>query len=742
MTASRTAARGRRPAAAPVWGWRTAGYQAARQTARRLQAQRVGEEVGGPQAAGVAPDPRDPQPRRARAAAIAPTYPGRLDEDGSSPGAPSARNAVVSAGLAAGQTTMSCARRPPPPRGRSRERLLAALDRPAARARPPRRARERRRRLAGRGLKLGLDVAFSTAGSRLRREAASFLGARRRGPGGCDRLPGEIGAPDQPRGGGGGRPGGDEGPAARHLHSSEPLAREPGDSSWTVTGEARSAAISSRTRASWAQASADRRPQRYGVTRSSSLSRRASAVRITLSRAQHPINADPGAVAFTLGPGVALGALGVLGFSFFAAATRLAVPDHQPWHIAFGRATVAAVLAAIYPGDAHAAEGRPRRWRSLAIVASASSSASRCSRRSPSEAQTAQPTAPSSSRSCPPLPPSPPSPRAGSGRGRILAGERRRPRRGARLHRRERGRRAEQQAGDLYLLRRHRAVRRRLRRAAGASRARWGAATICWALHAQRARVRDGRRRGRRGDRRPARRNDRGSASPTSPIISMFLARLLRLVRGARAPAASPVGQVQFAQPVLTLRVGRRLVLGESIGAFTAVAGAGRVARQRGGDAPAEPVRDPPPWRSRPRPSASATSRAPTPSAARRSPSTRTPSARPTRCTSTSSAPRPGLPRRGRRRRCSASSSAASRLGPVMFDPRSDRLRPPAAQQRQEFRWGPLVVSGDEIETTMTVTDISARGDRLLHVRRSPRTEDSDSRVVGTWSNIVRGGEQ
>src|SRR4051812_50048308 len=46
-----------------------------------------------------------------------------------------------------------------------------------------------------------------------------------------------------------------------------------------------------------------------------------------------------------LGPGVALGALGILGFSFSFPATRLAVEDLDPWLVAFGRATGAAAPA-------------------------------------------------------------------------------------------------------------------------------------------------------------------------------------------------------------------------------------------------------------------------------------------------------------------------------------------------------------------------------------------------------------
>src|SRR3954467_3230205 len=70
-----------------------------------------------------------------------------------------------------------------------------------------------------------------------------------------------------------------------------------------------------------------------------------------------------------LGPGVALGALGILGFSFSLPATRLAVADLDPWLVAFGRATVAAVLAAASLPAPRAPRPTRRQVRSLAITA-------------------------------------------------------------------------------------------------------------------------------------------------------------------------------------------------------------------------------------------------------------------------------------------------------------------------------------------------------------------------------------
>src|SRR3954470_11528898 len=70
-----------------------------------------------------------------------------------------------------------------------------------------------------------------------------------------------------------------------------------------------------------------------------------------------------------LGPGVVLGSLGILGFSFSFPATRLAVAGLDPWLVAFGRATVAAALAAIYLRATRAPLPRRTHARSLLIVA-------------------------------------------------------------------------------------------------------------------------------------------------------------------------------------------------------------------------------------------------------------------------------------------------------------------------------------------------------------------------------------
>ena len=58
----------------------------------------------------------------------------------------------------------------------------------------------------------------------------------------------------------------------------------------------------------------------------------------------------------------------------------------------------------------------------------------------------------------------------------------------------------------------------------------------------------------------------------------------------------------------------------------------------------------------------------------------------------------------------------------------------------QEFRWGPLVVAGDEIQTTVTVKSIEERDGKGFYVFESVSKNQRDETVcVGTWTNIVRG---
>ncbi|MEV6237913.1 DMT family transporter [Lentzea sp. NPDC051838] len=67
--------------------------------------------------------------------------------------------------------------------------------------------------------------------------------------------------------------------------------------------------------------------------------------------------------------GVTLGALGVLGFSFSLPATRLAVAGLDPWFVAFGRAFVAGVLAVAYLALSRAPLPSATQIRRLVVVA-------------------------------------------------------------------------------------------------------------------------------------------------------------------------------------------------------------------------------------------------------------------------------------------------------------------------------------------------------------------------------------
>jgi len=67
--------------------------------------------------------------------------------------------------------------------------------------------------------------------------------------------------------------------------------------------------------------------------------------------------------------GVTLGALGVLGFSFSLPATRLAVAGLDPWFVAFGRAAGAGLLAIAYLALSRAPRPSATQVRRLVVVA-------------------------------------------------------------------------------------------------------------------------------------------------------------------------------------------------------------------------------------------------------------------------------------------------------------------------------------------------------------------------------------
>jgi acyl dehydratase len=75
-----------------------------------------------------------------------------------------------------------------------------------------------------------------------------------------------------------------------------------------------------------------------------------------------------------------------------------------------------------------------------------------------------------------------------------------------------------------------------------------------------------------------------------------------------------------------------------------------------------------------------------------------------------------------------------------MFDPEIGIDFARLVHAGQAFTWGPLVVAGDEISTTVSVKDVSERRGSGFYVFESVSTNQRDESVcTGLWSNIVRG---
>ena len=79
-------------------------------------------------------------------------------------------------------------------------------------------------------------------------------------------------------------------------------------------------------------------------------------------------------------------------------------------------------------------------------------------------------------------------------------------------------------------------------------------------------------------------------------------------------------------------------------------------------------------------------------------------------------------------------------MGPPLFDPDVGINFALMVHGGQEFRWGPVVVAGDEITTEVTVKSIEERAGNGFFVFESTSTNQDGATVcVGTWTNIVRG---
>lgn len=83
---------------------------------------------------------------------------------------------------------------------------------------------------------------------------------------------------------------------------------------------------------------------------------------------------------------------------------------------------------------------------------------------------------------------------------------------------------------------------------------------------------------------------------------------------------------------------------------------------------------------------------------------------------------------------------SAPSMGPAVFDPDVGMNFALMVHGGQEFKWGPVVVAGDEITTTVTVKDISESDGKGYYVFESTSVNQAGETVcVGTWTNIVRG---
>ena len=75
----------------------------------------------------------------------------------------------------------------------------------------------------------------------------------------------------------------------------------------------------------------------------------------------------------------------------------------------------------------------------------------------------------------------------------------------------------------------------------------------------------------------------------------------------------------------------------------------------------------------------------------------------------------------------------------ALFDPEVGLDFSRLVHGSQEFRWGPLVVAGDEITTTTTVKEIAERGGMGFYVFETESRNQRDEVVcAGVWGNIVR----
>jgi acyl dehydratase len=79
-------------------------------------------------------------------------------------------------------------------------------------------------------------------------------------------------------------------------------------------------------------------------------------------------------------------------------------------------------------------------------------------------------------------------------------------------------------------------------------------------------------------------------------------------------------------------------------------------------------------------------------------------------------------------------------MGPAYFDPELEIDFSRLVHAGQEFKWGPLVVAGDEITTVVSVKSVEHRaGNGFFTFESASTNQDGHTVSVGTWTNVVRG---
>ena len=83
---------------------------------------------------------------------------------------------------------------------------------------------------------------------------------------------------------------------------------------------------------------------------------------------------------------------------------------------------------------------------------------------------------------------------------------------------------------------------------------------------------------------------------------------------------------------------------------------------------------------------------------------------------------------------------SAPAMAPAILDPDVGINFMMMVHGGQQFVWGPPVVAGDEITTTVSVRSIEERAGNGFYVFESRSTnQDGETVCTGTWTNIVRG---